>query len=161
MNARQTSVGSLVKDSAGAVDDLRGRIDWIMKRSVLEEALVRQPDWNWHSSEVTYLDRVDSNLDPDDSLFLALDGDGLFEPVASAADIARYVVPPDNTRRGRGNAAPGGRADRVTKVDWDQIGIKMDGFPSSGSRAYTFFSVRSASENYTFALESLSYTSRL
>lgn len=123
---------TLLKLHAGAFDDLRARIDWIMKRSVLEEALVRHPDWNWHSREVTYLDQVYSSIDPDDSLFLALDGEGLFEPVASEAEIARYVVdPPENTRAWtRAMLLRAAGPDRVTKVDWDRIDIKMDsGFP--------------------------------
>ena len=104
-------------------DALRGRIDWIMKRSLLEQALARHPDRDWASPEITHMDQIYSSLDPADGLFLALDASGCIEPVASEAEIdALVTAPPPNTRAWtRAMLLRALDPERIAHVDWDRI----------------------------------------
>lgn len=120
---------TLTKLQSRSFASLRGRIDWIMKRALLEQALAEHPDWDWRSPELTYLDQMYSSIDPADGLFHSLDAAGLFEPVATEAEIVRFVSnPPENTRAWtRALLLRAAGPDRVTKVDWDRIDLKSAG----------------------------------
>ena len=120
---------TLTKLQSRSFESLRGRIDWIMKRALLEQALAEHPDWDWRSPELTYLDQMYSSIDPADGLFHSLDAAGLFEPVATEAEIARFVSnPPEYTRAWtRAMLLRAAGPDRVTKVDWDRIDLKSAG----------------------------------
>jgi len=114
---------TLVRLEARDFLNLRGRIDWVMKRALLEQALAEHPQWTWDSSEITYLDQIYSSLDPADGLFLSLDAAGHFEPIASEPEIARFVSePPENTRAWtRAMLLRAADPEHVVHVDWDRI----------------------------------------
>lgn len=114
---------TLLKLQSQDMAGLRGRIDWIMKRALLEQALVEHPQWDWDSTELTYLDQIYSSLDPDDGLFVALQDAGHFEAVANEAEIAAFVSePPANTRAWtRAMLLRAIDPEQVTLVDWDRI----------------------------------------
>jgi len=120
---------TLGKLQARSYESLRGRIDWIMKRALLEQAVAEHADWDWHSPELNYLDQMYSSIDPEDGLFHSLDAAGLFEAVATEEEIAYFVEDaPENTRawtRARLLRAAG--SDYVTKVDWDRIDLRAAG----------------------------------
>ena len=120
---------TLLQLQARSFERLRGRIDWIMKRALLEQALAEHPDWDWHSPELTYLDQMYSSIDPEDGLFHSLDAAGLFEPVAAEAEIARFVSDaPENTRAWtRARLLRAAAPDSVTRVDWDRIDLRTAG----------------------------------
>ena len=120
---------TLLKLQARDFDQLRGRIDWITKRSLLEQALAGHPEWDWGSSELVYIDQMYSSIDPDDSLFLSLDAMGQFEPVATEAEIANFVDnPPEDTRAWtRSMLLRAVGPERISKVDWDRIDLKARG----------------------------------
>lgn len=120
---------TLLKLHSRAFVSLRGRIDWLMKRALCEQALVEHPDWGWGSPEVTHLDQIYASIDPSDSLFLSLDAAGLFEPVASEDEIVHFVSdPPENTRAWtRAMLLRAAGPDRVVSVDWDKIEFKSTG----------------------------------
>jgi hypothetical protein len=108
---------------------LRARLDWVMKRDLLETALANNPGYDWTSPELRYMDLLFSSIDPDDSLYLHLQAAGLIEPVATEAEIARLVVdPPENTRAfGRAmllRAIAASTDFEVTHVDWDEIRLR-------------------------------------
>ncbi len=117
---------TLLKLQSRSFERLRGRIDWITKRALLEQALAGHSDRDWHSPEITYLDQMYSSIDPTDGLFHSLDAAGLFEPVATEAEIAHFVLDaPENTRAWtRAMLLRAAGADRVAKVDWDRIDLK-------------------------------------
>ncbi len=119
---------TLLKLHARDFSSLCGRIDWVMKRTLLEQALAQHPDWRWNSPEITYLDQIYSSIDPNDSLFLSLDAAGRFEPVATEAEIAHFVsAPPENTRAWtRAMLLRAAGPERVVDVDWDRIQLKAD-----------------------------------
>jgi len=114
---------TLLKLQSRDMSGLQGRIDWIMKRALLEEALAEHPQWDWRSTELTYLDQIYSSLDPDDGLFLALQAAGHFEAIASEPEIAGFVSePPANTRAWtRAMLLRAVDPEQVQHVDWDRI----------------------------------------
>ena len=118
---------TLLKLHAEQLHDLCGRIDWIMKRAVLTQALTEHPEWDWNSAELTYLDQIYASIDPADGLFLSMSESGCFEPVATEAEIARFVTnPPENTRAWtRAMLLRAAGPDRVANVDWDKIDFKI------------------------------------
>ncbi len=127
---------TLLKLQARDFSSLRGRIDWVMKRALLEQALAEHVDWSWDSPELVYLDQIYSSIDPNDSLFLSLDAAGLVESVATEAEIARFVTtPPENTRAWtRAMLLRAAGTDRVAEVDWDRIQLKStDGYARQGN----------------------------
>ena len=106
---------TLQKLQSRDMSGLQGRIDWIMKRALLEQALTEHPQWSWKSTELTYLDQIYSSLDPNDGLFLSLQDAGHFEAIASESEIAGFVgEPPGNTRAWT-------RAMLLRAVDPDQV----------------------------------------
>ena len=115
---------------------LRGRIDWILKRALLDQALAEHAEWNWDSPELIYLDQIYSSIDPSDGSFISLDAAGHFEPVATEAEIARFVNdPPENTRAWtRAMLLRAAGSDRVVDIDWDRIDLK----PAAGDWSRTF-----------------------
>lgn len=117
---------TLMKLQARDFPSLRGRLDWIMKRSVLQQSIDAHPDWEWDSPELTYLDQIYSSIDPADSLFLALDAEGLIESLATETEIAGFVTePPENTRAWtRAMLLRAAGRNRVAAADWDRIELK-------------------------------------
>lgn len=114
---------TLRKLHSRSFDEVRGRIDWLMKRNLLEAVLRTHPDCGWQSPEIVHMDQIYSSVDPSDSLFYALVAAGVVEPVSASQDIDRCLTaPPASTRawlrtmllRAVGPA-------RVLSVDWDEI----------------------------------------
>ena len=68
---------TLLKLQSHSFASLRGRIDWITKRALLEQALAEHADWDWDCSELVYLDQIYSSIDPANGLFLSLDAAGV------------------------------------------------------------------------------------
>jgi proteasome accessory factor A len=117
---------TLLKLHSRAFVSLHGRIDWLMKRALCEQALVEHPGWSWGSPEVTHLDQIYASIDPADSMFLSLDAAGLFEPVATEDEIVHFVSnPPENTRAWtRAMLLRAAGPARVAHVDWDKVEFK-------------------------------------
>ena len=110
-------------------DALRGRLDWVMKWTLLRQAAKQDNGDDWQSPRLRYLDQIYASIDPADSLFLALEEQGQFESVASEEEVRQYLsTPPEDTRawlRSRLLRAAGPR--RVRAVDWDRIDIAEGG----------------------------------
>lgn len=117
---------TLLKLASRNFTDLRGRIDWITKRALLDQALQRHPGWNWDSPEVTHIDQIYSSIDPADGLFLSLEESGLIEPIASESEIAAFIDnPPEDTRAWtRAMLLRALNSDQVAHIDWDMIVLK-------------------------------------
>jgi hypothetical protein len=117
---------TLLKLQSRSFEKLSGRIDWITKRVLLEQALAENAGWDWSSPEIVYLDQIYSSIDPADSLFLSLDAAGVFEPVATEAEIQQFVSnPPENTRAwARAMILRAAGPERIAKVNWDRIDLK-------------------------------------
>ncbi len=120
---------TLAKLEAGDLEALAGRLDWVLKLSILRSLLVSRPGLSWTSPEVKHVDHLFASLDPDEGVFWACERSGLVERVASEDDIARFLEePPADTRawtrtmllRAAGPA-------RVTEVNWDVVRVRAAG----------------------------------
>ena len=103
------------------------RLDWVLKRSILERAMTKRSDLSWESPEIKHLDHWYSSLDG--GLYLAFEKAGATERLVCDADIERFASePPDDTRawvRSRLLRLAG--PDQVEKVDWDSVTVRLPG----------------------------------
>lgn len=107
---------------------LAGRLDWVLKRGLLEQAMRRKPGLTWASPEIKYLDHQYANLDPDAGLYWACERAGAVERIVSAADVARFVkCPPENTRAWtRAALLTLADPEQVDAVDWDSVRFRFN-----------------------------------
>src|SRR6185503_13604577 len=78
---------------------LAGRLDWVMKRALLERLLDRNPGLDWHSPAIRAADLLFATLDPAAGLYWAIEAKGGVEPIVSDGDIRRAMrKPPVDTR---------------------------------------------------------------
>lgn len=108
---------------AGDLERLAGRLDWVLKRRILDAALRRRPDLGWGSPELKHLDHLYASLDVGDGLYWAHERLGLTEALVPEARIAHLVhEPPEDTRAWtRAMLLRRAGADGVVDVDWDRV----------------------------------------
>jgi len=108
------------------VDALAPRIDWVLKKTLIEKAMMRH-GLEWRDPQVKYLDHAYSSLDPDEGLYWACEKEGGVEMLVSDAEVERFLHwPPEDTRawtraqlmRRWGNG-------RIEDVDWDLIRFRV------------------------------------
>jgi hypothetical protein len=106
---------------------LSGRLDWVLKRSLLEEAFASNPGLCWDSPEAKYLDLMYSSLLPEDGLFWPCLAGGAVDQVVDPVLIEQFKsTPPLDTRafargrliRGRGNY-------QIEYVNWDSMRLRF------------------------------------
>ena len=118
---------TLLKLQARAFDDLAPRLDWVLKRSLLERA-VQQHGLDWRDPAMKHLDLSYSNLDSAAGLYWACERNGLVERVVAGDDVERFSrEPPADTRAWTRamllrRAGPG----RVVDVDWDRVRVRSE-----------------------------------
>jgi hypothetical protein len=114
---------TLRKLAAGDLEALAGRLDWVLKRHILQRTLRQRPHLTWRSPEIKVLDHLYSSLDPADGLYWACEAAGAVERVASEARIAHFEEqPPADTRAWtRAMVLRLAAADEIESVDWDRI----------------------------------------
>jgi len=128
---------TIAKLEARSFDALRPRLDWILKRSLLERALRDRPDLDWSSPEIKHLDLLYSSLDDADGLYWACERAGAVERIVTDGEIERFIhQPPEDTRAWtramllRRTGRPG-----VDHTDWDEIKVVVGrnrwGWPST------------------------------
>jgi len=158
---------TLLKMHSRSFESLRGRVDWVMKRALLERALEENRDWSWQSPEMKHIDQMYSSIDPADGLFHSLHAAGLFEEVATESEIAYFMAnPPENTRAWtRAMLLRAAGPGLVSRADWDRVDVKHAGSywrpahvqlpdPLGATRAETEAAFL-ASEDFTSLLERL------
>lgn len=103
---------------------LAGRLDWVLKRMLLQQEIDQNPELSWTSPEIKHLDQIYSSTAPD-GLFNACARAGLIERMPSETDIWRCLVhPPEQTRawtRGHLLRAAGRYA---VHINWDSIAFQ-------------------------------------
>ncbi len=106
-------------------DALRRRLDWVLKRDLLQRAIDANPDLDWHSPKIKHLDLLYSSLDEDEGLFWACERSGLTERVVTDARIERFVhQPPEDTRAwGRAMLLQAAGPELVEDVNWDRVTV--------------------------------------
>jgi proteasome accessory factor A len=116
---------TITKLESRSFDALRPRLDWILKRSLLERALRDRPDLDWSSAEIKHLDLLYSSLEDSEGLYWACERSGAVERIASEGEIERFIhQPPEDTRAWtramllRRTGRPG-----VDHADWDEVRV--------------------------------------
>jgi proteasome accessory factor A len=117
---------------------LSGRLDWVLKRALLERARRRNPDLSWDSPEIKHLDHLYSSLDPSEGLFWRLAERGLIQPVVSDALIHYFQSePPRETRAwGRAMLLRRARTEWIEQVEWDGIRFRVPEPDGSGHSSW-------------------------
>jgi proteasome accessory factor A len=106
---------------------LARRLDWALKRTMLERAIEGRPSLAWSSPEVRHLDQLYASIDPEEGLFWACERAGLVDTSARPERIRRAVEePPADTRAWtRAHLLRVAGAGRIEEIDWDAIGVRM------------------------------------
>ncbi len=119
---------TLEKLRAGDFAALTGRLDWVLKRALIEQAMEANPHLDWESPEVKHLDHVYASLDEEQGLYWQCEEGGVVEAAVSDLDIERLrIEPPADTRAyTRAMLLRKGQA-AVEDMNWDQIRFWFDG----------------------------------
>jgi len=114
---------------------LSGRLDWVLKKRLLEEAFSSTPGIGWESAEARYLDMMYGNLDEEKGLFWTCAANGVVEQIVSPALIERYMTePPDDTRAyTRGRLIKEAVDYRVEAANWDSMSLRSNAAGSRGA----------------------------
>lgn len=106
---------------------LAGRLDWVLKFTTLQRALLRHSALTWSSPEIKHLDFLYSSLG-DDGLFWHFQRAGIVEAHVASDRIAHFVsAAPDDTRawtRAQLMRIAGGAVDGA---GWDMVRVRVDG----------------------------------
>jgi proteasome accessory factor A len=130
---------TLSKLETGSIDSLRSRLDWVLKRDLIEVTLRDRPDLDWRSPEVKHLDLIYSSLDEREGLYWACEREGLVEHIVTHAEIHHLTrQPPTDTRAWtRAWLLRALASGSVQDVDWDHITFAASN-ASHGQAARTF-----------------------
>jgi Pup amidohydrolase len=117
---------TLIKLEAGDFVSLAPRLDWVLKLSLLQQVVDKNPELTWSSPEVKHLDHLYSSLDKAEGLYWAFEASGVVERLVSDDQIERFVTcPPEDTRAWtRAMLLRWAGPDTVDDVDWDSIRLK-------------------------------------
>lgn len=130
---------TLTKLESGAMEALRSRLDWVLKRDLIEHALGDRTELSWSSPEVKHLDLIYSSLDEDEGLYWACERQGLVEQIVTHAEIQHFTRrPPADTRAWtRAWLLKALERERVEDIDWDHVTFSAPG-NSHGQDRRTF-----------------------
>ncbi len=114
---------TLEKLHAGDLDSLKGRLDWVLKRHILEQTVSENAELTFESPQIKHLDHLYSSLDPEEGLFWAYDDAGIVEKHVTDDHIRRLTnEPPDNTRAWlRAMLLRKAKPEEIRRVNWDEI----------------------------------------
>lgn len=106
---------------------LARRLDWVLKRSLLERTRQRH-GLEWDDPKLKWLDHLYSSLDTSEGLYWTCERAGVVERLVSESDVRRFeLAPPADTRAwGRARLLDLAGPERITSVDWHQIDIRPD-----------------------------------
>ncbi len=115
-------VDTLEKLDLGEPEALVGRLDWVLKKRLLERAIGTQ-GLGWESPEIKYLDHLYGSLDFEEGLYWQAERAGVSERLVGEGDVQRLMgEPPADTRaRARVLALRALEPEAVRSVDWDAI----------------------------------------
>ena len=121
---------TLTKLETRDFDALGGRLDWVLKRSMIERVRARRPDLRWDAPALKQLDHRYAGLDAETGLYWAWERQGAVEQVVTDEAIDAFTAsPPEDTRAWTRamllrRLADG---DRVEAMDWDVIRARCRG----------------------------------
>ena len=105
---------------------LAPKLDWVMKRMILERAMHQRPELDWNSPEIRHLDQIYSSLGPD-GLYWAYEKAGFATRLVPEERIQHFCSePPSDTRAWtRAMLLRTARPEWVNSVDWDSISFRV------------------------------------
>lgn len=104
-------------------DTLSRRLDWVLKRRLLQSVLDRRSELTWQSPALRYLDQLYASLDESDGLFWAVERCGQVDRMVDedAVERARREPPSDTRAWTRAHLLRLAGEDHVDQVDWDHV----------------------------------------
>jgi proteasome accessory factor A len=107
----------------GDLETLGRRIDWVIKRQLLERTLAKHPSLGWNSPEIKHLDHLYASLDRSEGLYWQFEQAGLVDRLVSDEAVARAVCqPPTNTRAfARTQLLRRLAPTAIDRIDWNQV----------------------------------------
>lgn len=110
-------------------DWLARRLDWVLKRALLERVISTRPHLGWRSPEIKHLDHLYSSLSTSEGLYWSCEAEGLVETVVSEETIARFETEPPNDTRAwtRAMLLRWAGENGVEQVDWHWIRLATEG----------------------------------
>ncbi len=118
-------VGCLQRDPM----ELDDKIDWIMKKSMIE-SFIQRKSLDWQSPQVEMLDLQYHDLRPEKGLYYLLERQGRAERIVTDDDIVAAIhTPPADTRAYFRGECLRRYGDAVFGVNWDSISFGVDGEP--------------------------------
>jgi len=117
---------TLEKLAQARFEQLTGRLDWVLKRAILEQA-IHQHHLAWTSPALKQLDHLYSDLDPNTGLYWAYERAGVVERWIPERHISRREFePPETTRAWTRGALLGlAQPDQIDTIDWDHIRFRF------------------------------------
>jgi proteasome accessory factor A len=118
---------TLAKLRANELTSLAGRLDWVLRFTTIQRALLQRPALTWHSPQIKHLDFLYSSL-ADDGLYWQYEDAGIIEPVVSPERIARFVDDaPDDTRAWTRAKLLQTAPALIDGVGWDVVRVRLNG----------------------------------
>jgi proteasome accessory factor A len=131
---------TLLRLRAGDLDPLTPRLDWVLKRFILERAMSTRPALNWDSPEVKHLDHLYGSLE--DGLFWFYD-DGFVEKLVSHETVSHFTrEPPEDTRAWLRSEILRYSNIHIDTMDWDYIRFRMKEEERGLYPSYTYKTLR-------------------
>ena len=128
---------TLEKLCARDFDALGRRLDWVLKHTLLNSALDKNPQLNWSSPEIKHIDLVYASLD-DDGLYNACVRSGVVESVVDELSVEHcHANPPADTRAYTRAQLLSRWGDDVVTVDWDKVGFARGEIALPDPRSHT------------------------
>lgn len=106
---------------------LRRRLDWVLKLSLLGQAIQHRPALAWSSPEIKFLDHNYANLDAAEGLYWRCENQGMVDLLLTDEEIAhRTTEPPPDTRAWcRSRLLQLARPAEVREIDWGYIDFAL------------------------------------
>jgi hypothetical protein len=106
---------------------LCGRLDWVLKRVLIQQAVDAHPNVRWDSPLIKHLDHLYASLDDEDGPFWNCRASGLIERVVSEDTIERFRCNPPADTRAWARAMLLRRAGHaLEEMDWDSMRFWLD-----------------------------------
>jgi hypothetical protein len=121
----QDVMGSLARDPM----ELDTRIDWVMKRALIE-GFIERKSLDWDAAQVRMLDLQYHDLRPDKGLYYILERQGRAERIVTDEEIAAAIhQPPQDTRAYFRGECLRRYGSAVFGVNWDSISFGVEDEP--------------------------------
>jgi hypothetical protein len=126
---RATQVLDLLEDTLAKLhardyDALASRLDWVLKWTLLQQEIDRDPQLNWQSPKIRHLGQIYSSTAPE-GLFNACARAGLVERMPSHSAVRKAIAcPPEDTRAWTRGHLLRSAGRWAVHINWDSIAFQ-------------------------------------